>query len=90
MLRGVLLSLLIQDSWSVFAHDAPYAQGLPSSPEPFWVHDGEFEAMSLPFSFAGLNTFAKVPYANCFGNDSSSGSEFDIAILGAPHDTVSI
>ena len=36
--------------------------------------------------FNGLTTFAHVPYLNCLRERSES---FDIAILGAPFDTVS-
>ena len=36
--------------------------------------------------FNGLTTFANLPYSNCF---RENGSEYDIAILGAPFDTVS-
>ena len=36
--------------------------------------------------FNGLTTFANLPYSNCFRDN---GNEYDIAILGAPFDTVS-
>lgn len=35
--------------------------------------------------FNGLTTFANLPYSNCFRD---GGEDFDIAILGAPFDTV--
>lgn len=37
----------------------------------------------VPSGFAGIGTFAHLPYENCFQNDSV---EFDIAFLGAPFD----
>ena len=37
--------------------------------------------------FFGLMTFANLPYANCF--KSSDMDAYDIAIMGAPFDTVS-
>ena len=37
--------------------------------------------------FSGLMTFANLPYANCFTD--SHMDAYDIAILGAPFDTVS-
>ena len=37
--------------------------------------------------FSGLVTFANLPYANCF--KASDMDAYDIAILGAPFDTVS-
>lgn len=36
--------------------------------------------------FSGLMTFANLPYANCFMN--SDMDAYDIAIMGAPFDTV--
>jgi hypothetical protein len=38
--------------------------------------------------FAGLETFANLPYVHCLGNGDVE--EFDIAVLGAPFDTVSL
>ena len=38
--------------------------------------------------FFGLNTFANLPYVNCL-SPSKEGGRYDIAILGAPFDTVS-
>ena len=39
-------------------------------------------------AFSGLTTFAHVPYSNCFV-DGDGVEGYDIAILGAPFDTVS-
>ena len=38
--------------------------------------------------FSGLTTFAHLPYINCFA-DGPIDEKYDIAILGAPFDTVS-
>lgn len=40
--------------------------------------------------FRGLKTFANLPYVNCFSDSESRGKGYDIAILGAPFDTVSL
>lgn len=37
-------------------------------------------------NFAGLRTYANLPYAHCLGNDDVE--KYDIAIMGAPFDTV--
>lgn len=37
--------------------------------------------------FRGLNTYANLPYVHCLSADEVE--EYDIAILGAPFDTVS-
>ena len=39
-------------------------------------------------AFSGLTTFANLPYISCF-DDKSETEKYDIAILGAPFDTVS-
>jgi hypothetical protein len=54
----------------------------------FWVHEKHVDEHFETVSFAGLNTFAKIPFENCF-NDDNINNRYDIAILGAPHDTVS-
>lgn len=38
--------------------------------------------------FSGLSTFANVPYVNCFVDAEAEKQKYDIAILGAPFDTV--
>lgn len=39
--------------------------------------------------FAGLTTYANLPYVHCLAPDGEKVEKFDIAILGAPFDTVS-
>jgi hypothetical protein len=38
--------------------------------------------------FAGLLTFAHIPYVHCLAGEKDTVEPFDIAILGAPFDTV--
>jgi hypothetical protein len=40
--------------------------------------------------FHGLKTFANLPYVNCFSDAEADKSKYDIAILGAPFDTVGL
>ena len=40
--------------------------------------------------FRGLKTFANLPYVNCFSDKEMEGNDYDIAIMGAPFDTVSV
>ncbi|KAL8392624.1 hypothetical protein RB595_002714 [Gaeumannomyces hyphopodioides] len=39
--------------------------------------------------FYGLKTFGNLPYVNCFSDEQAAvkGNQYDIAIMGAPHDT---
>jgi agmatinase len=39
--------------------------------------------------FAGLTTFANLPYEHCLAAEGEETEPFDIAIIGAPFDTVS-
>ena len=83
-----LTRMLLLQHASVHAHQFA-AQG--GSQIPFWAHSespvGEIDLST--YDFGGIGTYANVPYENCFAeSDSSEG--FDIAILGAPFDTVSI
>lgn len=57
----------------------------------FWVHDGIIPSSEFTDNpYRGLNTFAGVEFAHCFGDRSGSAeASYDIGILGAPHDTVS-
>jgi hypothetical protein len=38
--------------------------------------------------FFGLTTYAHLPYVNCLKPDENGPGKYDIAILGAPFDTV--
>jgi agmatinase len=40
--------------------------------------------------FHGLKTYANLPYVNCFSDEEAQEQKYDIAILGAPFDTVSV
>jgi len=59
--------------------------------EPFQsiLHGGEHDIIDIitGSEFNGLTTFANLPYSSCF---RERGESLDIAILGAPFDTVSI
>ena len=38
--------------------------------------------------FGGLTTYANLPYVHCLAPEGEDIEEFDIAVLGAPFDTV--
>lgn len=56
------------------------------------LRDDDGIDISTGSEFHGLTTFASLPYANCFTDDWSSEREdaYDIALIGAPFDTVSL
>jgi agmatinase len=44
--------------------------------------------LDITQAFSGIQTFANVPYVHCLASDDESVETYDIAILGAPFDTV--
>lgn len=40
--------------------------------------------------YSGLTTFANLPYVHCLAADGHEVESYDIAIVGAPFDTVSL
>ena len=50
---------------------------------------GDFIDISTDSQFYGMGTFANLPYVNCLSTNDSEEGNYDIAILGAPFDTVS-
>lgn len=48
-----------------------------------------FESDVTQAKFAGLTTYAHLPYVHCLAPEGDDVEPFDIAILGAPFDTVS-
>jgi hypothetical protein len=49
-------------------------------------HGGEVDVTRS--AFAGLTTYANLPYVHCLAREGEKVDKFDIAILGAPFDTV--
>jgi agmatinase len=45
--------------------------------------------ISAGSAFAGLTTYANLPYVHCLAGKNEEVEKYDIAILGAPFDTVS-
>lgn len=46
--------------------------------------------ISTGSAFAGLMTYANLPYVHCLAAKEVEVGEYDIAILGAPFDTVGL
>lgn len=86
MIRWISSTALLTVSAGVYAHQFAAYGG---NQIPFWAHtDVAVDEIDLStYDFSGIGTYAHVPYENCFVGDDSS-KPFDIAILGAPFDTV--
>lgn len=52
------------------------------------IPQGLFDADITQAKFAGLMTYANLPYVHCLAPEGHDVEPFDIAILGAPFDTV--
>ncbi|OAA73442.1 arginase family protein [Cordyceps fumosorosea ARSEF 2679] len=69
---------------SAYDYNTPGAQQVR-----FWLNDGDGDGdvsvTQMPF-LTGTG-FATLPVTDCFADDDSEASRYDIAILGAPHDT---
>ena len=78
--------------WLPFSADAreitfPPVSGIERFQQPL-TNDDSVDIVTGS-GFSGLMTFANLPYANCFTTSDVDPYEYDIAILGAPFDTVS-
>src|ERR1700730_14579900 len=51
--------------------------------------DEDFIDITTGTQFSGLSTYGNLPYVNCFVDTEAEKSPYDIAVLGAPFDTVS-
>ncbi|EUC29760.1 hypothetical protein COCCADRAFT_39903 [Bipolaris zeicola 26-R-13] len=51
------------------------------------IPQGLFESDVTQAKFAGLSTYANLPYVHCLAPEGDDVEPFDIAILGAPFDT---
>lgn len=53
------------------------------------IFSEDFIDIATGSQFNGLGSFANLPYVNCLDTNQSDEGRYDIAILGAPFDTVS-
>ncbi len=74
----------------VSAHDASQQPMAPIDCHSYPRIIDEFIDITSGSQFLGLNTYANLPYVNCFVDAEAEKVPYDIAILGAPFDTVSI
>lgn len=75
-----------------FARDITFTPRAGVETVQHLLRDDDGIDISTGSEFSGLMTFANLPYANCFTDDWSTEKEdaYDIAIMGAPFDTVSL
>lgn len=54
------------------------------------IHSSSYEDVDIisMSQFSGLKTYANLPYLNCFSDEEAQGKAYDIAVMGAPFDTV--
>jgi len=79
-LSALILPALSHRNGHAGAHEMPHLH------QKFMGDD--FIDVTTDSEFFGLTTFANLPYVNCLKPDESEEGRYDIAILGAPFDTV--
>jgi len=90
MISTLIFTLFISDLvLPVASHSSGHvaAHELPDLHQKFMGDD--FIDVTTDSEFFGLTTFANLPYVNCLKADETEEGRYDIAILGAPFDTVS-
>ena len=55
---------------------------------PLLAEDDDLNFLDSSY-YHGIRTFANLPYVNCFSKAEAKEKKYDIAVIGAPHDTVS-
>ena len=70
---------------SVSSHQSTHSYEMPNLNQHYIADD--FIDVTTDSEFFGLATFGNVPYVNCLKAEDEG--RYDIAILGAPFDTVS-
>lgn len=78
--------------WAAFAQVvgglSAFDYGNPGGQVQFWLNDGHDDAVVAQMPSQTGAGFATLPITDCFRDGDSEGSRYDIAFLGAPHDTV--
>jgi len=90
MISTLVFTLFVSDLvLPVASHRSGHvaAHELPDLHQKFIGDD--FIDVTTDSEFFGLTTFANLPYVNCLKADENEEGRYDIAILGAPFDTVS-
>lgn len=86
VLKPLLLTLT---GGNVFAREITFPP-IAGIQHPISTFETDEESPSLDISqmLSGITTYANLPYVHCLANDGEDVEEYDIAILGAPFDTV--
>ena len=85
-LRSLFAGLLV--ARAVATWEFPQQPSVHSGQRPIFVVNDEDVDIVTGSQFNGLKTFANLPYVNCLSDGEALGNKYDVAILGAPFDTV--
>ncbi|KAF2427796.1 Arginase/deacetylase [Tothia fuscella] len=72
---------------STYAREIKFPPQVPFAQQGAEYKSGFPDIASSNRQFAGLTTFANLPYVFCLADDAREVGKFDIAFLGAPFDT---
>jgi agmatinase len=92
IMNSSMLSYFSAAAFAFFAsaHDVSQLPMAPSDRHSYPSISDEFIDITSGSQFSGLSTYANLPYVNCFVDAEADKVPYDIAILGAPFDTVSM
>jgi agmatinase len=85
----MIYTLLVALSTSALAREIVFPPTAGYAPNDQVILGGYNNPDISQAKFAGLNTYASLPYVHCLAAKGEEVEKFDIAILGAPFDTVS-
>ena len=75
---------------AVVARDITFPPVAAIQQYPLSEHDSNGPIDISSARYAGLTTYANLPYVHCLAGEAEQIQKYDIAILGAPFDTVSL
>jgi hypothetical protein len=85
----MIYTLLFTLSTSALAREIVFPSAAGYATNDQVVFGGNYDTDISQAKFSGLNTYANLPYVHCLAAEGEDVEKFDIAILGAPFDTVS-
>ena len=83
--------LIIRFAWGALAAwEFPHQPHYGQTQQSMTLDSQDDVDINIERPFNGLATYAGVSYVDCFTDSTNDEEKYDIAIMGAPFDTVSI
>lgn len=85
---GQLILIGLLASGHAFQQTSGTQRVLSNYHAKFWNYEGDDAIDISEIQYSEPSTFAGIPYVRCLNNDTAQDALYDIAVLGAPLDTV--